>query len=197
MTIGFVGLGNMGWPMARNLAAAGFPLVVRDADEERQAQFAAEHGAAAAGSPADFAAVDVVVTMLPDDRVVRQAIVEWGIAAALRPGAVVLDVSSSNPNGTRSLAEEVAPHGVAVVDAPVSGGIPRAEDGTLSLMVGGDDEEALAKVEPVLAVLGGPIFHTGRLGSGHAMKALNNYVGAATYAAAAEALAIGEEFGLS
>jgi 3-hydroxyisobutyrate dehydrogenase len=197
--IGFVGLGKMGWPMARNLAVGGFELVVHDADAERSAAFAAEFGARAAASPGDFAGAGVVVTMLPDDRVVRQALLEWdgGIASALREGSVVVDMSSSNPNGTLSLAAELAERGIQVVDAPVSGGVPRAEDGTLSLMVGADDDRARAKARPVLEVLGGPIFDTGPLGSGHAMKALNNFVGATAYAAAAEALAIGATYGLT
>jgi 3-hydroxyisobutyrate dehydrogenase len=196
--VGFVGLGNMGWPMARNLVHAGIHLTVRDADADRQRRFAAEHGCAVADSPADFAATAVVVTMLPDDRVVRQAVTGWegGIAPALPAGAVVVDMSSSNPLATRELGEQLARHGVALVDAPVSGGVTRAADGTLAIMVGGDDEDAIARVEPVLRVLGGRLFRTGPLGSGHAMKALNNYIGAAAYLATAEALAIGQHFGL-
>jgi 3-hydroxyisobutyrate dehydrogenase len=195
---GFVGLGMMGWPMARNLAAAGLPLVVHDADRERSARFAAEHGAVAAASPADFAAVDVVVTMLPDDAVVRQALLEWegGIASALPSGAVVVDMSSSNPEGTKATGAELAAAGVALVDAPVSGGVPRAEAGTLTLMIGGDDEAAITRATPVLEVLGERLFRTGPLGSGHAMKALNNFVGGGTYALVAEALAVGSRFGL-
>lgn len=198
-TVGFVGLGMMGWPMAHNLAEAGFDLVVRDADPERQRSFADEHGCEAADSPSDFAAVGVVVTMLPDDRVVRAAVVEWegGIASALEPGSVVLDMSSSNPNATTALAEELAGRGVKVVDAPVSGGIARAADGTLTLMIGSEDEQALAAVQPVLEVLGGHLFRTGPVGSGHAMKALNNFVGGGTYALVVEALAIGQRYGLS
>lgn len=197
--VGFVGLGMMGWPMAHNLAEAGFELVVRDADPERQRRFADEHACPEASAPADFGQVDVVVTMLPDDRVVRAAIVEWdgGIASALGPGSVVLDMSSSNPNATKALGEELAASGVHVVDAPVSGGIARAADGTLTLMIGGDDAGAIAAVQPVLEVLGGHLFRTGPLGSGHAMKALNNFVGGGTYALTVEALAIGQRYGLS
>jgi 3-hydroxyisobutyrate dehydrogenase len=105
-------------------------------------------------------------------------------------------MSSAEPVGTQKLAADLAPLGIRVVDAPVSGGIARAETGTLSLMVGGQDEEAFALVRPVLEVLGERIFRTGPLGSGHAMKALNNFLGATAYTAAAEALAIGKEFGL-
>jgi 3-hydroxyisobutyrate dehydrogenase len=196
--VGFIGLGNMGWPMAGNLARANFELLVRDSDLELQARFAKEHGSAAATGPEDFHDVDVVVTMLPDDRVVRAVVLEWmgGVAAALRRGAVVVDMSSSNPRGTKELGAQLAQLGVALVDAPVSGGVPRAQSGTLAIMVGGDDDDAVERATPVLAVLGERLFRTGPLGSGHAMKALNNFVAATAYAAATEAMAIGQRYGL-
>ena len=196
--VGFVGIGNMGRRMAANLAAAGFPLVIRDSDPRAQQQFIAAHGGQAADSPGSFAEAAVVVTMLPDSAAVREAILGWdgGIAAVLKPGAVVLDMSSSDPVETQALAADLAPAGIRVVDAPVSGGIVRAEAGTLSLMVGGDDEDAFELVRPVLETLGERIFRTGPLGSGHAMKALNNFLGASAYTTAAEALAIGKRFGL-
>jgi 3-hydroxyisobutyrate dehydrogenase len=198
LTIGFVGLGNMGWPMAANLHAAGFPLIVRDADADRQALFVAGHpGVAAAAAPAGFAAADIVVTMLPDGSVVADALLGWGIAAALRPGALVAEMSSADPSDTLRTAAGLAAHGVRVVDAPVSGGVPRAVTGQLALMVGGDDAD-VARVQPVLRVLGDPArqFRTGALGTGHAMKALNNVIGAATYCATAEAVLAGARFGL-
>ena len=196
--IGFVGLGMMGWPMARNLAAAGYPLVVRDADTALQERFAVEHGSVAATAPAAFAETGVVVTMLPDDKVVQSVVLEWegGIARALPQGAVVVDMSSSNPVGTIVLGERLAPLGIGLVDAPVSGGVLRAESGTLTLMIGGDDEQAIARARPVLEVLGERLFRTGPLGSGHAMKSLNNFVGGATYAVVAEALTVGKRYGL-
>jgi 3-hydroxyisobutyrate dehydrogenase len=196
--VGFVGIGNMGRRMAANLAAAGFPLVVRDADGGAEQRFVAEHGGEPAASPHSFAEAAVVVTMLPDGNAVREAILTWegGIAAALKPGAVVLDMSSSDPVGTKALARDLRPAGIRMIDAPVSGGITRAEAGTLALMVGGQDEDAFAQVRPVLQALGERIFRTGPLGSGHAMKALNNFLGASAYTTAAEALAIGKEFGL-
>jgi 3-hydroxyisobutyrate dehydrogenase len=193
--VGFVGLGNMGVPMAANLAAAGYDLVVLDADPERQAAFTAEYRAAGAAGPASFADVDVLVTMLPDDRAVACALLDGGIAAALPKGAVVIDMSSSNPVGTKALGE-CLPEGVALVDAPVSGGVPRAATGELSIMCGGDDADALERARPILEVLGDRIFPTGPLGSGHALKALNNYLAAAAYSAATEALLIGQRFGL-
>jgi len=198
VNIGFVGLGNMGWPMARNLRHAGHRVVVHDADTTRAARFVEEFGGVAAGAPADFAETSAVVTMLPDGRAVAQAILEWqgGIAAALAPGSVVVDMSSSSPLDTRALGGELAQRGLGTVDAPVSGGITRAESGSLTIMVGGDDVQAIERAEPVLNVLGARLFRTGPLGSGHAMKALNNYCGATSYAATAEALAIGQQFGL-
>jgi len=188
LTVGFVGLGNMGWPMAANLHAAGFSLVVRDADAARQARFAAEHpDALTADSPAAFAVADIVVTMLPDG----------GIAIVLRSGALVVEMSSSDPADTLRLAADLAPDGIRVMDAPVSGGVPRAVSGELSLMVGGADAD-VDRAQPLLRVLGDPArqFRTGGLGTGHAMKALNNVIGAAAYCATAEALVIGQRFGL-
>jgi 3-hydroxyisobutyrate dehydrogenase len=196
--VGFVGVGNMGKRMAANLAKAGFSLVIRDNDPAAQQRFIAAHGGEPATAPQSFAAAGVVVTMLPDGAAVREAVLGWegGIAAVLPPGAVVLDMSSSDPVGTKALAADLAPLGIRLIDAPVSGGISRAGSGTLSLMVGGQDEEAFGRVRPVLETLGERIFRTGPLGSGHAMKALNNFLGAAAYTAAAEALSIGHEFGL-
>jgi 3-hydroxyisobutyrate dehydrogenase len=197
-TVGFVGLGNMGWPMAANLHAAGYALVVRDVDADRQARFATAHQRVTiAGAPAAFAPADIVITMLPDGGVVADAILDWGIGAVLEPGAIVLEMSSSDPSDTLRLAAALDSRGVAVVDAPVSGGVARAVTGELSVMVGGGDAD-VARVQRVLRVLGDPArqFRTGALGTGHAMKALNNVVGAAAYCATAEALVVGARFGL-
>ena len=189
----------MGWPMARNLTDAGYRVVVHDADATRAGRFVEEFGGVAAGAPEDFAEASVVVTMLPDGRAVAQAILDWqgGVAGALSGGSVVVDMSSSNPLDTRVLGGAIAQRGLGMVDAPVSGGITRADSGSLTIMVGGDDVAAIERAEPVLNVLGARLFRTGPLGSGHAMKALNNYCGATSYAATAEALAIGQHFGLS
>jgi 3-hydroxyisobutyrate dehydrogenase len=196
MKIGFVGLGNMGAPMARNLARAGFALVVRDLDPERQQEIAVELAATPADGPAAFADADAVVTMLPTSREVRDVLLGWGLADALPEGAVVVDMSSSSPTVTRELGPVLAERGVALVDAPVSGGVPRAESATLTIMIGGDDADAIERARPVLEALGERLFRTGPLGSGHATKALNNYVAAACYTAAAEAVIVGARFGL-
>ena len=199
LRVGFVGLGNMGAPMVRNLATAGFALTVYDANEAVLAAIAEEVGAKAAQSPADFSRADVVVTMLPDDRAVTAVMLDWegGIASALRSGAVVVDMSSSNPAGTIKLGDRLEEDGIGLVDAPVSGGIARAVTGTLALMAGTNDPDYLERVTPVLSALGAQIFPTGPLGSGHAMKALNNFVGATTYVVTAEAMAIGQHYGLT
>ena len=117
LNVGFVGLGNMGWPMARNLARAGFPLAVHDVDGARRKRFADEHGARAADAPAAFRGVDVVVTMLPTGRIVREVLLEWqgGLAAALARGAIVVDMSSSDPTGTRELGRALAADGIGLV----------------------------------------------------------------------------------
>jgi 3-hydroxyisobutyrate dehydrogenase len=196
--VGFIGLGNMGWPMARNVAKAGFALTVRDADRVRQQRFADEYGCSVGDDPSAFRSADVVVTMLPTGRIVREVMREWagGLGHALGRGAIVVDMSSSDPVGTRELAAALARNGVTVIDAPVSGGVPRAQAGTLAIMVGGDDARAIERVRPLLESMGQKLFLTGPVGSGHAMKALNNYVAAAGYTAGAEALIVGGKFGL-
>jgi 3-hydroxyisobutyrate dehydrogenase len=200
LTIGFVGLGNMGWPMARNLHEAGFGLVVRDLVAATQMRFAAEHrGVAVAEAPNAFAAADIVVTMLPTGAEVQDALLRWegGIGAALREGTLVVEMSSSDPSDTLRLAAELDRFGIRVVDAPVSGGVPRAVTGELAIMVGGAAAD-ITRAQPVLRVLGDPArqFVTGGPGTGHAMKALNNYIAAATHCATAEALVAGKRFGL-
>lgn len=198
--VGFVGLGQMGWPMAANLIRADVDLVVYDADPARAAQFVAELGGVAASSPTDFAECGIVVTMLPNGAVVRSVMLDWdgGLAAAMRTGSLVVDMSSSNPADTRQLAGRLATGGIYLVDAPVSGGTPRAVDGTLAIMIGGDAGQ-ITRAEPVLDVLGDPArrFRTGPLGTGHAMKALNNFVAATSYAATVEALVVGRSVGLA
>jgi len=195
--VGFIGLGNMGAPMARNLAGAGYALTLADLDSGRRVQLASEIAAAEGDSPQAFAAVDAVITMLPTGADVRSVLLEWdgGLAAALAPGTIVIDMSSSDAVGTRALGAALAERGLPLVDAPVSGGVTGASAGSLAVLVGGDDEH-IDRVDPILAVLGGRILRVGPLGSGHAVKALNNYVAAACFTASCEALIIGAGFEL-
>ncbi|HEU4618744.1 MAG TPA: NAD(P)-dependent oxidoreductase [Gammaproteobacteria bacterium] len=198
LRVGFVGIGNMGWPMARNLVAAGFDVRVHDASPGRAARFAAEAGGTAAASlEALGRGADLVVTMLPSGRDVRDVVTgSGGLASTLASGAVLIDMSSSDPLGTRDLGGALAARGVSLVDAPVSGLVARAEAGTLTIMIGADDEAAVEKARPVLEALGERLIRVGSLGCGHAMKALNNVVAAAAFTVTAEALIVGKRFGL-
>jgi len=199
MRVGFIGIGNMGTPMSANILKAGHDLVVYDKDAARSKQFAALHGCASATSFAELSAVDFMITMLPTGQIVRDVYLveqEGGLARYLARDAVAIDMSSSEPNGTRQLGAALAKRGLILLDAPVSGAVPRAQSGTLTIMLGGDDATAIERSKPLLAAMGNRIFETGSLGSGHAMKALNNFVAASSYTAAAEALLVGQRFGL-
>jgi len=200
-TIGFIGLGNMGRPMTTRLSGAGHRLLMLDLDRTVTESLATELGQQAAASlPAIGAACDVVITMLPDGRTVRRVLLgedddgKGAVAGSLKQGAIVIDMSSSSPVGTRELGERLAKMGVRLVDAPVSGGVRRGVDGTLAIMVGGDPD-AIEAVRPVFAPMGKPMV-AGGLGAGHAIKALNNYVSAAGLLAACEAVRAGTRFGL-
>ena len=194
--IGFIGLGNMGAPMARRLVDAGYELVVTDAVPEAVERFAAGSKCERAASPQSIGErCRVVITMLPNGQIVREVLLGAnGLAPRLAPGSVAIDMSSSSPIGTRELSADLATIGIALVDAPVSGGVKKATDGTLSIMVGGEAEPA-TRVRPILEAMG-KVFATGPSGSGHAMKALNNFLSAANLAIAAEAVIAGQRFGL-
>ena len=197
--VGFVGLGNMGWPMA-HLLAPHFELTVLDARTDVAESFAAEHGVTATTDLAEVgAAGDAVITMLPNGDDVRAVALGGedggGLAAGMAAGSVLIDMSSSAPLGTRQLADDLRPHGVALVDAPVSGGVAGARAGSLAIMAGGAPGE-VERCRPVLEPLGKAIYVMGGSGTGHAMKALNNYCSAAGLAAACEALLVGDRVGL-
>ena len=199
--IGFIGLGRMGHPMARNLARAGYGLVAHDIDRDALDRARDATGAEAPGSlKAAAERCEAVITMLPDGNAVRGVVLGSGgagdcLLAGLSRGSVLIDMSSSSPLGTRTLGAQLAERGVAMVDAPVSGGVRKAVDATLSIMVGGD-AQSIARCRPIIEAMGGQIFMTGPLGSGHAMKALNNYVSAAGLVAAAEGVLAAQRFGL-
>lgn len=193
--VAFIGLGKMGLPMVARLTGAGFRVNASDTSEAARAAGAAAGAKAFDTAAAAARGADVVITMLPDGAIVRKVLLDGGAAKALRPGGLVIDMSSSAPMQTRDLGAELAKLGLRFLDAPVSGGVKRAVDGSLSIMVGGDAAEFEA-ARPLFAAMGRSITHTGPLGSGHAMKALNNYVSAAGLAAACEALLVGEAFGI-
>jgi 3-hydroxyisobutyrate dehydrogenase len=198
--IGFVGIGNMGAPMAGHLVKKGFDVTVYDIRPEAVTAFVAGHGAKNASSLVEVAhGMDAVITMLPDDKVVRKVVLGDGsencIAAGLAQGAVVIDMSTSSPTATRSLAEALKPRGIDVVDAPVMGGVIFAKDATLDIMAGGE-ASLVEKVKPILRALGRSVIHCGGTGSAHALKALANYVNACALITAIEAMTIGKRFGV-
>lgn len=192
--VGFVGIGNMGWPMAANLVKAGFDVAVCDAVPGRAAQFAGEVGGRAVADAAEAArGADGVVTILPTSAQVAE--VAPALAEALAPGGLVIDMTSGQPSRTREIAAALAAKGIGMVDCPVSGGVPRAKTGELAIMAGGEDA-ALDRAEPVLRAMGTSIHRCGGVGAGQAMKALNNLVSAGGFLIAVEALLMGQRFGL-
>jgi len=196
--IGFVGIGNMGWPMAACLADAGYSLVVADARRATADNFVQQVGGRVADSLSALAvSSDVIITMLPTSGNVSAVMAEGvdNLLAGLRPGTVVIDMTSGQPAITRKLAERVAAAGGTLIDAPVSGGVSRAKTGQLAIMVGGD-AAVLERVRPVLAAMGTSILPCGGVGAGQAMKALNNLVSAGGYLIGIEALLIGQRAGL-
>jgi 3-hydroxyisobutyrate dehydrogenase len=195
--VGFIGIGNMGAPMAGHLVKAGFDVTVHDVRPETVELFVERAGGKGAGSVVEAArGADAVITMLPNDRIVREVIAgDGGAASVLTAGAVVIDMSTSDPTATRSLSEQLAPRGIALVDAPVMGGVVFAKDATLDIMVGGD-AAVIERCRPLLLAMGRGIMECGAVGTGHALKALANYVNACALINGIEALTIGRKFGL-
>jgi 3-hydroxyisobutyrate dehydrogenase len=197
--VGFIGIGKMGLPMATRIATHGYPVHAYDASPAALQPLCAVSGVVAAKSLADVGrACAVVILMLPDSAVVKKVLYDasGGLAAHLKPGAIVIDMSSSSPSVTRELGPRLKTAGVDLIDAPVSGGVKRAVDGSLAIMAGGDPA-VIARVKPLFLAMGKSVIETGMLGSGHAMKALNNYVSAAGLLAACEALKVGADFGIA
>ena len=192
--IAFAGIGNMGWPMAANLVKAGFEVTVCDVVPGRAASFATETGAKAAATPAEAASsADCVVIIVPTSKQVGEAV--EAMLPSLKPGMLVIDMTSGQPGRTREIAAMLEGHGVPMIDCPVSGGVPRAKSGQLAIMVGGPDAE-IDRAEPVLKAMGTSVYRCGDIGAGQAMKALNNLVSAGGYLIGIEALLIGQRFGL-
>lgn len=201
-TIGFVGIGAMGTPMAGNLARAGYKLVVFDLDTARTAALAKTTGVTVASSLAALGAeANIIITMLPDGKAVRAALCGKNdsfrdcLLERAAKDTLVIDMSSSSPMGTRELGVLLGNRGYPLIDAPVSNGVKGAVAATLSIMVGGD-KTIFERVKPMLEKMGSQIYFAGPLGAGHAIKALNNYVSAAGLIAACEALHAGQAFGI-
>jgi 3-hydroxyisobutyrate dehydrogenase len=195
-TVVFLGLGQMGLPMAKRCIAAGFKVRGGDPSASACDALTAAGGEAFASGREAAKDASLLITMLPDSKIVREAVLGGqGVAGVLAKDALIIDMSSSVPVDTQSLGKDLAARGIGLIDAPVSGGVRRAVDGTLSIMAGGD-AALVERATPVLQAMAKSIFATGPLGSGHAMKALNNYVSAAGLVAACEALLVGRRFGL-
>lgn len=196
--IGFVGLGNMGSPMTRNLVTKGYEVTGYDINRPLLLQRAQEIGFHAAETLADTARrSDIVITMLPNGKIVREAALgKDGIAEGMKPGALLIDMSSAGATGTAALGKELAKRGITLIDAPVSGGVTGAVAGTLAIMIGGDDAAAIERAKPILETMGTKLFVAGKLGAGHAVKSINNYLGATSLIAIAEGLIATAKFGL-
>lgn len=195
MQIGLIGLGYMGKPMARNLAAAGAKMTVHNRSRASVDELVAE-GMAPASSAKDVAeASDIIITMLTDTTAVQAVMTgSEGVMAGLSAGKLVIDMGTTKVPDTRALAEFAAEKGAMYVDAPVSGGTIGAENGTLTIMAGGD-EDAFARAQPVLAVLGERITHVGPVGTGQVAKAANQVIVGLNIGAVAEALALARRAG--
>ncbi|KAF1995201.1 2-hydroxy-3-oxopropionate reductase [Amniculicola lignicola CBS 123094] len=198
--IGYIGLGNAGFPMAACLAKKGYRLVVRDADPAKGIMFEGDypHCRVATSAPESFSECAVVITMLPNGKVVRDVLLgEHGIAGHLKPGSIVIDTSSSSPFDTKELGAELKKLSIDLVDSPITQEKLHAiDDGGATLMVGSDSPQALEKVMPILKDMSKHVFPMGGLGAGHMMKTLNNYVSVGSIIALCDALVAGQKLGL-
>ncbi|CAN5689657.1 2-hydroxy-3-oxopropionate reductase [soil metagenome] len=195
--IGFIGLGIMGGPMARNLVEAGYDVVVYNRSRGVVEELKKE-GATGASGPRDVAEnSDVVITMLPDSPDVEAVVSgEGGVLEGLRDGSLLVDMSTISPVVTEELAAAVEKNGASMLDAPVSGGDVGAQQGTLSIMVGGSEED-FERARPLFEVMGGTVNHVGPTGAGQVVKAANQVVVALTIEAVSEALVLGSKGGVA
>jgi len=197
-TIAFIGLGQMGAPMAVNLLKAGYLVRGHDRDSTMAKRFSDATGFTWAANAMDAVlTASVVVLMLPDSHIVDALLWEGdqAISKILKPGNLLIDMGSSDPMHSRENAAKLQASGIGFIDAPVSGGVKRAEAGTLAIMMGGEPAW-IEMARPVLATLGKTLTHVGSEGAGHAVKALNNYVSAAGLLAVSEALSAAVKFGI-
>ncbi|CAA9435309.1 MAG: 2-hydroxy-3-oxopropionate reductase [uncultured Rubrobacteraceae bacterium] len=194
--VGFIGLGIMGKPMAKNLMEAGYDLVVHNRSPKKAEELAGE-GATTAGSPREVAeGCDVVITMLPDSPEVEEVLAgEVGVFEGVREGALIVDMSTISPVVTENLAARAKERGASLLDAPVSGGDVGAIEGTLSIMVGGEGSD-FERARPLFDVMGKTVTHVGPSGAGQVTKAANQIVVALTIEAVSEALVLGSAGGV-
>jgi 3-hydroxyisobutyrate dehydrogenase-like beta-hydroxyacid dehydrogenase len=191
MNLGWIGLGIMGSRQAANLRRAGHELIVWNRTQATAQAWADEHGATVAATPAEVAErAEIVFSMVVDGPQVQEVLVP-----AAREGVLFVDMTTIGPAWTRSIGEQLASSGARLVDAPVTGSSPRAEDGTLAIMCGGDAAD-VERVRPLLETMGSLIVHAGPLGAGQAVKLVNNAVAAANAATLAQALIVGSAQGL-
>ncbi|VVD94745.1 3-hydroxyisobutyrate dehydrogenase [Pandoraea eparura] len=192
--VAFIGIGNMGWPMAARLVEAGFHLSVYDVTPDRAKTFSSDVGGVAAETLEHaVAGANAVITMLPTSKHVVEAL--ESVRSSLSVGALVIDMTSGMPSITKDAASSLRADGICMIDAPVSGGVSKAKTGELAIMTGGAPED-LARARPLLQAMGTAITEVGSIGAGQAMKALNNLVSAGGFLIGIEALLIGQKFGL-
>lgn len=195
MNIGFIGLGIMGKPMCANLLKSGYDVYISSSNDDTNDELS-HHGATVLENhEAVVQKSEVIILMLPDSAEVQEVIVESGLHKKFNPGTTVIDMSSINPETSMEVSEVLNAHGHQYIDAPVSGGEEKAVEGTLSIMAGGD-EETIGKVMPILECMGAGIVHTGPVGSGNAVKLVNQVIVANNIAALSEGLALAEALNL-
>jgi 2-hydroxy-3-oxopropionate reductase len=196
--LGFIGLGIMGRPMAKNLMDANYELVLHNRSPEKAEELAKEGNATVARSPKEVAeSCDIVITMLPDSPDVEAVVAgEGGVLEGIRDGALLVDMSTISPVVTEELSEKVREKGASMLDAPVSGGDVGAIEGALSIMVGGSEED-FQRARPVFDVMGKVATHVGPIGAGQVVKACNQIVVALTIEAVSEALVLGSKGGVA
>lgn len=202
--IGYIGLGNAGYSLASNLPKAGYHLIVHDTDTSKSLKAVSEWQNTTSASDSEaglstaFSSCSVIITMLPQGKVVREVLLgPQGIAASLKPGTIIIDTSSSSPFDTQALGKELAQHDLTLVDSPITQTYMYATDaGESTFMVGCDSDSVYRTVEPILKCMGSYIFQMGPLGAGHAMKTLNNYIMASSICALSDSLVTGQKFGL-
>lgn len=194
--IGFIGLGNMGNPMAKNLLKAGYSLTVYDL-VEAAVNDVVKSGAIKADTPKSVAETsDVVILSLPTSKIIESVVLgEDGVLEGLKKGNILIDMSSAEPSSTRKMCEILKEQGVDMLDAAISGGPTGAAVGQLSIMVGGATE-VFAKYKPILDVLGNNVYHVGEVGAGHTLKAVNNLLYGAIFVATCESIVLGVKAGI-